>query len=150
MCVLDRLTMVPQFQYPDHLFFFSTRNIESLLQLSGFHRVRQLRFSIVPELLLRQDRFKVQAPKTWTWGHSYTRDESRFLLAVDQSSDCHVCPLPSRRLSPHVGPSSDDHYGRQAQTVVGYTLAGCTLLQLLTEAPLILVADHLPPGGIRQ
>jgi hypothetical protein len=46
--------MVPQFQYPDHLFFFSTRNIESLLQRSGFDPVRRLRFSIVPELLLRK------------------------------------------------------------------------------------------------
>jgi hypothetical protein len=56
----DRLAMVSQFQYPDHLFFFSTRNIESLLQLSGFDPVRQLRFSIVPEMLLRKavSRFK--------------------------------------------------------------------------------------------
>ena len=56
----DRLAMVPQFQYPDHLFFFSSGNIESLLQLSGFHPVRQFRFSIVPELLLRKavSRFK--------------------------------------------------------------------------------------------
>jgi hypothetical protein len=50
----DRLAMVSQFQYPDHLFFFSTRNIESLLQLSGFDPLRQLRFSIVPEMLLRK------------------------------------------------------------------------------------------------
>jgi len=57
---LDRLAMVPQFQYPDHLFFFSSGNIESLLQLSGFHPMRQFRFSIVPELLLRKtvSRFK--------------------------------------------------------------------------------------------
>jgi SAM-dependent methyltransferase len=50
----ERLAMVPQFQYPDHLSFFSTRNIASLLQLSGFDPVRQFRFSIVPELLLRK------------------------------------------------------------------------------------------------
>ncbi|MBZ5671853.1 MAG: class I SAM-dependent methyltransferase [Acidobacteriia bacterium] len=58
----DRLAMVPQFQYPDHLFFFSTRNIESLLQLSGFHPVRQFRFSTVPELLLRQVLSRLKAP----------------------------------------------------------------------------------------
>ena len=50
----DRLAMLPPFQYPDHLFFFSSRNIESLLQLSGFDPVRQFRFSIVPELRLRK------------------------------------------------------------------------------------------------
>jgi len=50
----DRLSMVPQFQYPDHLFFFSSRNIESLLQQSGFRLAGQLRFSSVPELLLRK------------------------------------------------------------------------------------------------
>jgi SAM-dependent methyltransferase len=56
----DRLAMVPQFQYPDHLFFFSSGNIESLLQLSGFHPVRKFLFSIIPELLLREtvSRFK--------------------------------------------------------------------------------------------
>ncbi len=56
----DRLAMIPRFQYPDHLFFFSSRNLESLLQLSGFRPVRQFRFSTVPELLLRKavSRFK--------------------------------------------------------------------------------------------
>jgi len=56
----DRLALVPQFQYPDHLFFFSTRNLESLLLLSGFYTVRQFRFSTVPDLLFRKaaSRFK--------------------------------------------------------------------------------------------
>jgi len=41
---------VSSFQYPDHLFFFSERSIDRLLEESGFRRERTYRFSLVPQL----------------------------------------------------------------------------------------------------
>jgi SAM-dependent methyltransferase len=50
----DRLQQIRLFQYPDHLFFFSTRNIESLLQLANFHMLGIARHSIVPEMWMNK------------------------------------------------------------------------------------------------
>ena len=50
----DRLKQILLFQYPDHLFFFSTRNIESLLQLANFHMLGVARHSIVPEMWMNK------------------------------------------------------------------------------------------------
>jgi SAM-dependent methyltransferase len=44
------LEHVSCFQYPDHLFFFNTRNLEELLSRTGFELVRIYRYSILPEL----------------------------------------------------------------------------------------------------
>ena len=44
---------IPRFQYPDHLFFFSTQNLEALLQRSGFELLEIHRFSILPYMRLR-------------------------------------------------------------------------------------------------
>lgn len=40
-----------RFQYPDHLFFFSTKNLEDLLELAGFELLHIHRYSIVSHLL---------------------------------------------------------------------------------------------------
>jgi len=40
------------FQYPDHLFFFSTDNLRKLLEISGFELLKIYRYSIMPQLLL--------------------------------------------------------------------------------------------------
>ncbi|HYA96122.1 MAG TPA: hypothetical protein VEC95_07595 [Terriglobales bacterium] len=48
---LDRLALVPRFQYPDHLFFFSTDNITRLLSLSGFELLDMHRYSLGADLL---------------------------------------------------------------------------------------------------
>ena len=48
---LDRLARVPRFQYPDHLFFFSTDNITRLLSLSGFELLDIRRYSLRADLL---------------------------------------------------------------------------------------------------
>ncbi len=40
------------FQYPDHLFFFSTDNLMSLLDRTGFKVLQMHRYSIVPQLML--------------------------------------------------------------------------------------------------
>ena len=50
----DRLQQIRLFQYPDHLFFFSTRNIESLLQLTNFRMLGIERHSIVPEMWMNK------------------------------------------------------------------------------------------------
>ena len=47
----DRLALVPQFQYPDHLFFFSSDNISKLLSLSGFELLEACRYSLDADLL---------------------------------------------------------------------------------------------------
>lgn len=39
-----------QFQYPDHLFFFSTDNLVDLLEKTGFDFVKIYRYSILPQL----------------------------------------------------------------------------------------------------
>lgn len=39
-----------RFQYPDHLFFFSTDNLVSLLKKTGFDVVKIYRYSILPQL----------------------------------------------------------------------------------------------------
>jgi SAM-dependent methyltransferase len=46
---IDRLSWVPRFQYPDHLFFFSTDNIRELL--SGFELLDIHRYSLRADLL---------------------------------------------------------------------------------------------------
>ena len=40
-----------RFQLPDHLFFFSDRNLDELLQRSGFERIATYRYSLEPQLL---------------------------------------------------------------------------------------------------
>jgi SAM-dependent methyltransferase len=50
----DRLRQIRRFQYPDHLFFFSTNNIETLLQLAGFRTLSISRYSVVPELWMNK------------------------------------------------------------------------------------------------
>jgi SAM-dependent methyltransferase len=40
------------FQYPDHLFFYSIRSLDALLQQTGFARVHTYRYSILPEMVL--------------------------------------------------------------------------------------------------
>ena len=43
---------IRRFQYPDHIFFFSTANLLRLLEETGFEFVRLYRYSIVPEFLI--------------------------------------------------------------------------------------------------
>ncbi len=40
----------PKFFYPEHLFFFSEGNIETLLEQTGFELIKIYRFSILPQL----------------------------------------------------------------------------------------------------
>jgi len=47
-------SLIPSFQYPDHLFFFSEKNIHSLLELTGFKLIKIYRYSIVPQLLFHK------------------------------------------------------------------------------------------------
>jgi SAM-dependent methyltransferase len=55
-----------RFQLPDHLFFFSDRNLDELLARSGFERVATYRYSLVPQLRLtswlRRARARVRPP----------------------------------------------------------------------------------------
>ena len=44
----------PRFQYPDHLFFFSLNSVKMLLEKTGFEFVAVYRYSILPQLWLRQ------------------------------------------------------------------------------------------------
>ena len=48
------------FQYPDHLFFFSTRNISQLLASTGFELLAIHRYSIGPELWTQRVRTRVR------------------------------------------------------------------------------------------
>ncbi len=41
-----------KFQYPDHLFFFSEKNIKILLEQTGFELIKIYRYSILPQLLI--------------------------------------------------------------------------------------------------
>ena len=43
-----------EFQYPDHLFFFSEDNIKILLEQTGFELIKIYRFSILPQLLINK------------------------------------------------------------------------------------------------
>jgi len=42
---------IPRFQYPDHLFFFSTDNLIDLLEKTGFEFVELYRYTILPQLV---------------------------------------------------------------------------------------------------
>jgi hypothetical protein len=46
------LTYINRFQYPDHLFFFGVKNLENLLERTGFELVKLHRFSLLPQLRL--------------------------------------------------------------------------------------------------
>jgi hypothetical protein len=48
----EYLQYITQFQYPDHLFFFGVKNLENLLEKTGFELVRLHRFSLMPQLRL--------------------------------------------------------------------------------------------------
>ncbi len=43
-----------KFQYPDHLFFFGEKNLKTLLQQTGFELLEVQRYSILPQLKVRQ------------------------------------------------------------------------------------------------
>jgi SAM-dependent methyltransferase len=57
-----------RFQLPDHLFFFSERAIDALLDRTGFQRVATHRYSILPQLVLiswlRRLRDRIRGPAT--------------------------------------------------------------------------------------
>lgn len=42
------------FMYPDHLFFFSLKNLEMLLEKTGFELLKVKRFSILPQLRIKR------------------------------------------------------------------------------------------------
>jgi SAM-dependent methyltransferase len=48
---INRLAWVPRFQYPDHLFFFSSHNISELLSRSGFELLDIYRYSLPADLV---------------------------------------------------------------------------------------------------
>jgi 2-polyprenyl-3-methyl-5-hydroxy-6-metoxy-1,4-benzoquinol methylase len=48
-----------EFQYPDHLFFFGEKNLKILLQQTGFELLEIRRYSILPQLKVRQFLFWV-------------------------------------------------------------------------------------------
>lgn len=48
-----------KFQYPDHLFFFSEKNIRSLLAETGFELVKIYRYSILQQLLFKKILLKI-------------------------------------------------------------------------------------------
>ena len=43
---------ITKFQYPDHLFFFSEKNINILLDQTGFKLIKIYKFSIIPQLII--------------------------------------------------------------------------------------------------
>ncbi|MDJ0567879.1 MAG: class I SAM-dependent methyltransferase [Pleurocapsa sp. MO_192.B19] len=45
---------VPSFQYPDHLFFFSSDNLINLLEQTGFELVKIYRYSLAPQLITKK------------------------------------------------------------------------------------------------
>lgn len=49
----------PKFQYPDHLFFFSEKNIKTLLNETGFELVKIYSYSILPQLFFKRLLLKV-------------------------------------------------------------------------------------------
>ncbi|MEX2601725.1 MAG: class I SAM-dependent methyltransferase [Balneolaceae bacterium] len=44
---------IDTFMYPDHLFFFSVKNLKQLLEMSGFELIRIHRYSILPQLRMK-------------------------------------------------------------------------------------------------
>ena len=52
------LPSFPSFQYPDHLFFFSDKNIVELLTKAGFKILKIYKWSILPELYLKKSLLK--------------------------------------------------------------------------------------------
>ena len=48
------------FQYPDHLFFFNTKNLKELLEKTGFELVKIHRYSIAPQLQTKKTLSKLK------------------------------------------------------------------------------------------
>jgi len=62
------LRLLERFQYPDHLFFFTTDNLRDLLQRTGFELVQIRRYSIVAQLwATRLTRRLARAVKRRAW-----------------------------------------------------------------------------------
>ncbi len=58
------LSAFTSFQYPDHLFFFSEKNIRDLLALTGFELVGIYKWSILPQLTAKKLLSKFYNPPT--------------------------------------------------------------------------------------
>jgi len=44
--------LIDKFQYPDHLFFYSTNNIKYLLEQTGFKVIKIQRYSLLPQMII--------------------------------------------------------------------------------------------------
>jgi len=54
------LSYIENFQYPDHLFFFSEKNIRDLLEKTGFELLKVYRYGILPQLFINKLAKKVK------------------------------------------------------------------------------------------
>ncbi len=68
-----------RFQYPDHLFFFSEKNLEHLLTMTGFKLVKIYRYSIVPHL-------KIMKLITWLQGNKEKKSNETFFAQPTQAT----------------------------------------------------------------
>lgn len=54
--------LIPQFQYPDHLFFFSQSSLRMLLDRSGLRALKIQRYNRLPEMLIQRNLGAAGAP----------------------------------------------------------------------------------------
>jgi SAM-dependent methyltransferase len=73
---VERLSWVPRFQYPDHLFFFSTDNTRELLTRSGFELLKIYRYSLLTDLLRWKLASGIRALRKPHHGTDYGKDDS--------------------------------------------------------------------------
>lgn len=82
----------PSFQFPDHLFFFSTRSIAKLLSTSKFRIVNIFGFSILMELRISRILKKILKISN-TFGNSNTIQKSQASLIVKLLQNAFWCVI---------------------------------------------------------
>ena len=100
------MRLIQRFQYPDHLFFFSTDNLRDLLHRTGFELVKMYRYSIVLQLMATKARETVvQAVKGRGFRYAHgdkaisqgEREEGRSTSIRRPSTHLHANARPFRQ-----------------------------------------------------
>lgn len=145
------LRYVKYFQYPDHLFFFNPKNLETLLEMAGFEVVRIYRYSIFPQLFLRdrvatlKRRFKRSKQSTQVEIKPPQTESASLPNNVDQQQETKIASVIEQKptLKRHTVPSSAKDFKNYLIYLFRYKL-GYILPKKKLPQTLIIVARKLP------
>jgi SAM-dependent methyltransferase len=96
----QHLESISRFQYPDHLFFFSRRNISQLLDATGFQLLTIHGYSTLPDLLTTRIRARL---RTWSRGFTLKSLPAAAAEGTGSAPAKLAAPSPSTGLGARIG-----------------------------------------------